>query len=153
MFVSELSQFPLFQDLDAEVLRLVDRLVTPCEFQGGQVIFAQGSQANFLYIVVQSEVVVRFKPYDGPEMTVARLALGDVFGWSAALGRKSYTSSAISLTDSCAYRISGSELHRVCQQHPTSGNVIMERLAGVIAERIRRGHTGICTILTQARDI
>lgn len=152
MVVRELAQFPLFHGLDNQDLQIIAPLVTPCEFQRGALIFEQGRPAKYFYLVVSGEVEINFKPYDGPAMTVAHVVAGGVFGWSAAMGRDTYTSSAVCVTGGCVYRVDGAGLHNLCKDYPGAGDVIMERLAGVVADRLRRGHTDICDVISPAAD-
>jgi CRP-like cAMP-binding protein len=58
-----------------------------------------------LYVLMDGQVAIRFKPHDGDWLTVTDVQAGGVFGWSAALGRRRYTSSAICLQESHAYSI------------------------------------------------
>ena len=49
-------------------------------------VFEQGQLSDYLYILTSGKVIIRYKPYDGPPLTVATIGPGGVFGWSAALG-------------------------------------------------------------------
>ena len=48
--------------------------------------------------------------------------------------------------------IRGSNLQMVCTQYPETGNILLERLASVIAERLRSTHTQVLGMLTQGMD-
>jgi len=123
-----------------------------CYFSPEQVIFEQGQRTEFLYILLRGKVEVRFKPYDGPPLTVTRIDPGGVFGWSTALNRDTYTSSAHAVEKCEAYRLSGTRLQSFCMQEPVTGKILLERLAGVIAERLNNTHAQILSILTQGLD-
>jgi CRP/FNR family transcriptional regulator, cyclic AMP receptor protein len=75
-----------------------------------------------------------------------------VFGWSAALRRDIYTSGASAVQESVAYRIRGVKLPEICSRYPETGGLLLERLASVIAERLRSTHTQVLGILTQGID-
>jgi len=152
MFKHEFGQLSIFKDLDSHQLGLLDSMLEICSFSPQQVIFQQGQRTEFLYILLRGRVEVRFKPYDGPSLTVARIEPGGVFGWSTALNRESYTSSAHAIEKCEAYRISGTQLQKFCAREPATGKILLERLAGVIAERLNDTHTQILTILTQGLD-
>jgi CRP-like cAMP-binding protein len=98
-------------------------------------IFAQGSPAIYLYIVVAGEVLVEFKPYDAPPMVIARVKPGGIFGWSAALGNTAYTSGAVSTTFTQVLRVQGEDLRALCEHNQDIADIILQRLADVIAER------------------
>jgi CRP-like cAMP-binding protein len=106
-------------------------------FEAGSLLFSQGQPATHLYLLLRGKVTIRFKPDDGEPITVAELEPGGVFGWSAALGRGRYTSGAICQESSETLVISGAALRRLCQVDPETGVLILERLAEVIAERLR----------------
>jgi CRP/FNR family transcriptional regulator, cyclic AMP receptor protein len=149
MFRQELSQVPIFHGLEEIQLEFLDPFVELCHFSKGQVIFEQGQSATFMYILRLGEVIIQYKPYDAPLLTVTRIEPGGVFGWSAALGRVEYTSAAIAAVNSEAYQLRGEGLSRVCAQYPETGVVILGRLASVIAERLQSTHTQILAMLSQ----
>lgn len=72
---------------------------------------------------------------------------GGVFGWSAALGRKSYTSCAVSIKPSLVLSVKGEDLTMLCEKHPDAGVVILERLADVIAQRLQNTHAHVVRLL------
>lgn len=116
-------------------MKLLAPYFTPQSFPVGTTIFEQGDRAVFLYLVIQGEVVIRYKPDDGPMMVVTRVQPGGIFGWSAAMGNPCYTSAALCGMDSQVVHIRGTDLRRLCDEYPRVGKVILDRLAAVIAER------------------
>lgn len=153
MLKQDYIHLSIFKGLEPGELHLVDPLLELCVFEKDVKIFDQGQMATFLFILLRGEVQVRFKPYDGPELTVARILPGGVFGWSAAMGHSSYTSGAVATQNCEVVRIRGDRLHQLCKDHPEIGVVILERLAGVIAERLRSTYNQILTILTNGMDL
>ncbi len=149
MFRQELSQVPIFRGLSEMQLDSLDPYIQLCHFAKGQVIFDQGQVAAFMYILRQGEVIIQYKPYDAPLLTVTRIEPGGVFGWSAALGREKYTSAAIADSDCDVYQLRGEGLSSICDQYPETGVVILGRLASVIAERLQCTHTQIMLMLSQ----
>jgi CRP-like cAMP-binding protein len=153
MFKSELAQISLFNDLNQADLDLLAPLFDPICLKQGDVIFEQGRSADFLFVLLEGEVVVNFKPYDGPSLTLAHIHPGGVFGWSAILGRQVYTSIAVTAVNSSAIRIRGEELRGLCVRKPETGLAVLERLAGAIAERLNSTHAQIFTMLTESMDL
>jgi CRP/FNR family transcriptional regulator, cyclic AMP receptor protein len=107
----------------------------PQAWVAGTVVFEQGDFAEYFYLVVSGEVTIRFKPEDGPIMTVTRVQPGGIFGWSAAMGNPAYTSGAVCSLDSEVLHIRGSDLRMLCERHPALGQVILERLSAIMTER------------------
>jgi len=150
MYGQELAQLTLFHDFSPEQLEQIQSFVEIGKYPKDQVIFEQGDQAQHLYVVISGEVIVRFKPYDGPDITVSHITPGGVFGWSAALGRSAYTSGAITTAATEIFRFRAKDLHKLCENNPEMGSIILDRLAAVIAERLRSTHKQVLALLTQA---
>jgi CRP/FNR family transcriptional regulator len=140
-------KLPFFAGLTPTQVEVLRGVFIPCDMYTDTVIFEQGSLAEFLYIVVKGEVLVSFKPDDGPHLPVARVGVGGVVGWSAALGSRKYTSAAITTEYTQLLRVRGSELRHIFRQHPTIGNLMKERLAEVIAQRTRVTHAQVKSLL------
>jgi CRP/FNR family cyclic AMP-dependent transcriptional regulator len=140
-------QLFLFRELSSEHLELLSPLFIPCDFSTDAILFEQGDPAEYLFAVVSGEVVVNFKPDDGPNIVVARVQPGSIVGWSAALGSRRYTSSAMCTLDTQLLRVRGDDLRRLCLQHPETGTVFLDRLATVIAERLHSTHDLVLSLL------
>jgi CRP/FNR family cyclic AMP-dependent transcriptional regulator len=133
--IETLPYIPLFQDLDPSQIALLKPLFEQFSCPADTVIFEQGTPAIYLYLLINGEVAIRYKPYDGPIITLTRLREGDVFGWSAVVGSPYYTSSIISETEIEAIRIRGSQLLKLFNDSPETGKVVMDRLARVVSPR------------------
>ncbi|MGB9799799.1 MAG: cyclic nucleotide-binding domain-containing protein [Thermanaerothrix sp.] len=149
----ELLTFPLFQGFSAEQ---VDHLLTLMEehtYAAETEIFAQGTRAEFFYILFRGEVTIHYKPYDGPALVVAHILPGGVFGWSAALGRSTYTSSAVAVQESQVLRIRGEQLQHLCEYFPDTGAILMERLAGLIHQRLDNLRGDVLNMIGRGMDL
>jgi CRP/FNR family cyclic AMP-dependent transcriptional regulator len=152
MFRHELSHLPLFEGLNNPQLDLMASLLIQRQFTKDFLIFEQESSADFLYILIQGKVIIQYKPYDGPLLTVATIERGGVFGWSAALQREVYTSNAIAVEDCLVYQMSANDLQQLYESHPESGVIILNRLVSVVAQRLRSAHDQMISILSQQMD-
>jgi CRP-like cAMP-binding protein len=140
---------PFFTGLSPAEVEVLSSRFQVEEHPGGHVFFQQNRHADRLYLVVSGRVAIRFKPHDGDELQVAEIGPGGVFGWSSAIGRQTYTSSAVSLENGVTLSIRGAVLRRLCETHPETGVVLLERLAEVIAERLRNTHQCVVDLLRQ----
>jgi CRP-like cAMP-binding protein len=147
MFRDDFNRLAIFQGMSTPQQELLSELFIPHDCCDETVIFEQGDLAEFLYIVVKGEVVVSFKPDDGPAIVVARIQSGGVVGWSAALGSRMYTSGAYSNGDSRLLRIRGADLRKLCEQYPETGVILLDRLAAVIAQRLTSTHDQVLALL------
>jgi len=145
--VDFLINLPLFQGLSSDQVAQLQPLFSPCDYAVGTVIFQQGEPAEHLYAVLTGEVIVRFKPEDGPALVVARIRPGGVVGWSAALHSHKYTSAALTSEESQLLRVRGTDLRSICEQQPDLSQVLLDNLAGIIAERLRSTHPQVLALL------
>lgn len=145
-----LEHLPLLEGMSAAQLEVLRPYFVIVEYEEETMIFGQGEMAEYLYIVVSGEVVVNFKPDDGPHLTVARVLTGGVVGWSAALGSRTYTSGAMTCANTQMLRVRGADLRWLCETYPDIGAIILDRLAAVIAERLRNTHRQVVSMLQRA---
>ena len=144
-----LEDIPFFQGLSSADRKRILANFRAEDHRAGEVFFQQDQPADRLYLLVSGRVEIRFKPYDGEALTVSVIEAGGVFGWSAALGRSSYTSGAVCTADGRCLSIRGRDLRRVCEDHPATGVILLERLAEVIALRLTSTHDHVMELLRQ----
>ncbi len=152
MFNVDYAGLAIFDGLTAAQLGVLSPFLQEVHHPRGATFFVQGQIADCLFILLDGEVQVRYKPYDGPALTVARIFSGGVFGWSAILGHELYTSGAQAVKDCVAYRIRIRSLQRLIETYPEVGSILIERLASSIAERLRDTHTSVLEVLYQGVD-
>jgi CRP-like cAMP-binding protein len=136
MPIQSFFQLPFFEGLNPEQLDLLCPLFVETECYAGTVLFDQNDPAIHLYLVISGEISIRFKPEDGEALTIARVHDGGVVGWSALIGRRLYTSAAIVTQYSALLRASGAELQSLCELHPETGLMLLDRFTSVIGERL-----------------
>ncbi len=90
----------------------------PYKCNTGTVVFQQGTPADYFYLVIAGKVDVSYKPYDGVLITIQHVEKDGLFGWSAVVGSEKYTSSAIAIEALEAVRLRGSDLRKLCGDHP-----------------------------------
>lgn len=142
-----------FENLNEDQLELVGPLFVPRHEPAGTVLFDQGDPAECIYVVIKGEVHINYKPEDGPSLIVARIRPTGVVGWSAALGNPNYTSAAYCADDSSMLCIRGEELRKLYEENPEIGEIILEHLAVMIAERLRNTHSHVIALLQKGLRI
>lgn len=142
-----INRIPLLLEFSAEQREALRLLIEETSCREGEVIFCQGDEAKYLYFIIDGEVSIRFKPDDGPVISVADIEKGDIFGWSSALGSQVYTSGAVCTKTGNLMRIEGESLKKLCHQDPKTGILILDQLAGVIAQRLRGTHQQVVELL------
>jgi CRP/FNR family transcriptional regulator, cyclic AMP receptor protein len=153
MFRQENASLPIFKGLSAEQIAELYGMMELCLYAKEETVFVQGQCANSLFILLSGEIIVEYKPYDGPPLTVTRIPVGGVFGWSAALGRETYSSTARAVENCEVLCFSTAQLRSLCENHPDIGSILLDRLASGIGERLQNTHDQILTMLSQGIDI
>ena len=147
-----LPNIPLFENLDSNQIIMLKPLFEQFNCVANTTVFEQGEPASYLYLIIKGEVIIRFKPYDTPPITLTRLRDGDAFGWSAVLGSTHYTSSLVSETALESIRIRGSHLLALVRDHPETGKIIMDRFANVVSARWKNARTQVQTLLNSTNQ-
>jgi CRP/FNR family cyclic AMP-dependent transcriptional regulator len=153
MVFNAYDRVQFFQQLSPEQRAQVQPLFVPCNLYSGTIIFEQGEITDYLYLVTEGEVIVRFKPDDGPALTVAHVRPLGMVGWSAALGSSTYTSSAVCFSECHLLRVRSADLRELCNKYPDTGAIVLEHLATLIAQRLRNTHTHVLELLRQGMQL
>lgn len=133
---------PVFQDLSPDQLDALNAIFECKTYAPDDVIFKQGQSAGHLYFLLEGEVLINYKPYDGPPLTVARIAPGGVFGWSTALGRKSHTTAAQAGEACHVVRLHRDTMTGLSLRCPEAGEALLEKLAGaIVRQTIKTGRS------------
>lgn len=150
--LESLPYIPFFQDLRPAEITMLKPLFNAFSCPSETIIFEQGDPASYMYLILKGEVVIHYKPYDGPSMTLTRLREGDVFGWSAVVGSSNYTSSVISESQVEALRIRGGDLWKLVREHPETGKIIIDRLVRIVSPRWENAHAQIQLLLNSGQS-
>lgn len=142
-----IDSLPFFKGLNKDERLLLAPFFSRCEFPAEAAIFTQGSPADHFYLLLRGDVNIRFKPYDGPDLTISQVKPGGIFGWSAALGSPSYTTSAVCLTDCHLLRMLGSDLYRLYRQNPAAGEALVDLLADGVSDRYSNARNQVVALL------
>jgi len=143
-----MNRISIFEGLSDRDMELLKPSFEQFSCPAGTMVIKQGSPADFLYLILSGKVEISFKPYDGSPITVTHVEAGGLFGWSAVVGSEKYTSSITAIEDLEAVRIHGSELRRLCVEHPESGRAILEYLANTVSSRWKDAREQVKSILS-----
>ena len=126
---------PFLYDLTREQYDLLSPLFDRIELPARSVMCRQGEAAVYMYLLLEGNVSIRYKPYDGPRIALTNLHSGDVFGWSSVIGNETYTSDAVATTSVRALKVRGEALRDTCTRYPETGQQILEKLAEAVSPR------------------
>ncbi|MBE7534605.1 MAG: cyclic nucleotide-binding domain-containing protein [Anaerolineales bacterium] len=137
----------LFSNLREEHINLMRTFIESVSYKPGETVIQQGSLANYFYIICKGKAQISFKPYDGNSITITYVETGELFGWSAVIRSKTYTSSVIAIEPLEAARINGNKLRKLIKKHPEAGREILNSLADAISTRWKDAREQVRLIL------
>lgn len=98
--VSLLANIPPFRDLNREALSTIQSLATSRLCAEGTEVFAEGTPAEYFYLLLDGHIRVVRTTEDGEQIIARVIASGQLFGIAPALGFDLYPASAIA-ADEC----------------------------------------------------
>ena len=132
-----LHQVTLFQDLDAEALSALARLLTAKKLNAGNVVFEELEDSDALYIVEAGCVVVSKHVRDDVDIVLTRFRPGDFFGEMGLFDAAPRSATAHAESDSVIWRLDRGVFHDVLAHRPEIAAKICYRLVTVFIERLR----------------
>ena len=138
----------LFVSLDEKEMKLMLETLGPAcelsEYKPGDHIFDQGEMSSKLYVIVSGQVSLARSVNMGNKTGAWPLGLlgrGRAMGWSAMLyGSRYSTASAVCQKAAQVIAIDGARLRAVLESNPVIGFKVMDKLAGMLGERLRAAY-------------
>lgn len=129
-----LKRIPIFQDLDKRELKAVEHILHHRNYEPDEVVFNEGEPGVGMYIIKKGRITIAL---GAEKKMLAMLSTGDFFGEMALLLESPRTAAAISKDATELLGFFQSDLFGLLETHPRTGNKILQRLAQMIAERLR----------------
>lgn len=130
-----LKMHPFASGMEPEQLAMLSTLAREGHFEKGQIIFREGEECRFFYLVMGGRIALEI-PAPGHPALIQTLGPGDELGWSSMLmrGGRHFQSRAVERTEVIWF--DAGELHTLCHREPEFGLTVMERLLGIVSERL-----------------
>ncbi len=140
-----LSQFSLFTGVPEGLLKEIAAMSKEMKVKAGDIIFREGESADKLHFLINGSVALRVKLTSRPDkITVSFVSTPyQSFGWSGIVAPHHYTSSAEADEDSELLIIPADPFLKLLEQHPEAGFKIMQRVAEIIADRLRNSRQAL----------
>lgn len=141
----QLSEFPLFRDLPKTLLTKIAASAQEIRVAKNEYVFREGEQAEKLHFLLKGSIALRVKLTSRPEsITVSFVNRpNEIFGWSGMVPPYHYTASALCEEDCQILTIPGQPLMNLLREHPESGFIVMQRMAELIADRLRNSRQAL----------
>lgn len=133
-----LKEARLLKGLLPDELDKIQQLCEAHNIKKGTRVFEVGASADFLFVVVEGEIELRFEVVyfnASIEIPLDRKCIGEAFGWSALIEPYKYTLSAVAAKDCQLLQLRGRDIERLCAENSHLGYVLMNNVAKLIGMR------------------
>lgn len=128
-----LRNIELFEDLDDEQLDQIVQAADERDLVRGDVIFAEGADADALYIVRSGRIAILNRSFDGRESMVALMERGDLFGEMSLFDGLGRSAEARALEPSAIVAVPFAPLKVLWEDHPQ----LLWRVIAMLSRRLR----------------
>ena len=128
-----LKRINLFSSLNEEEIGEIGSYIERKSFRRKQIIFHEGEQSIWFYVLVAGKVKITKLSHDGKEIIIELISPGDLFGGFAVLKGFPYPANAIAMEDCDAVRISRHNLMGIIERFPH----FMYDITANLGERVR----------------
>jgi CRP-like cAMP-binding protein len=134
--LTTLKHHPFVAEFEPRHVEKLATLAREVRFERDQTLFREGDECTEFYLIVTGLVALEIVA-PGHTFRVQTLFAGDELGWSALLmGRgKHFQARTLERVDALAFE--GAELLAACHEDTLFGFILMQRLLGVVAERLQ----------------
>ena len=131
-----LRHHPFVAEFEPRHIEKLASLAREVRFERDQILFREGDDCSEFYLIVTGLIALEIAA-PGHTFRVHTLFAGDELGWSALLmGRgKHFQARTLERVDALAFE--ASELLAACHEDTLFGFTLMQRLLGVVAERLQ----------------
>ena len=132
-----LAEHPLFSGMEQRYLQVLVGCARNVRFEGNDVIFREGENANDFYLIRAGKVALQlFADRRGP-LTILSLGEGEVLGWSwlSPASRWKFTARALETTR--AISLEGKCLREKAEADHHFGFELLKRFVHVIEDRVQ----------------
>jgi CRP-like cAMP-binding protein len=139
VMVDFLAHSALLEGLDPKLLYWLSDQAVVQTFASGDEVIRQDAIADTIYLLIDGRVGFSYCD-EGTGRCVYLRALegvGDPLGWSALVDPRRYRTTAFALELTHVAALPGDALHKLCDQDPAVGVIIMRRVLRAIASRLR----------------
>ena len=147
-----LRRFPIFAGLSAEAFKDIAQMCGEKNFEDGMYLFEEGDEADFIYLVLAGKVdlLMNVDLYGKERTDIETIVEGELLGWSTIVEPHVYRMSGIALGDVKAVAIDAANFREYLYEKPTTGLIVMMRMASVIGERLTKMRLRFMSLVTKA---
>jgi CRP/FNR family transcriptional regulator, cyclic AMP receptor protein len=146
-----LEQHPFFAGLDGDTLTFIAGCGTIAHFAAGEQILEEGQPADRMYVIRAGHVALEVVAPDRDPLVVDTLGAGEILGVSWLVPPYRWSFDAHALEPTRAISLDAVCLRAKCDDNPVLGYALMQRLAGVMQQRLRSARVRLLDVYSHAR--
>jgi len=136
----DLHELELFDGFPHDAIHHLEDCVEVREFSANETIFKGGDKGDEIYFVRKGNIKIVLTLSDGKQFHLLTIGTGGVFGEMAFIDKVMRSADAISADHTNLYVLSRDKFNRVTASHPEVSGMVFERLALLIANRLRQSN-------------
>ena len=136
--VKALQKVPFFREVPPAKLRLLAYVGEKMTYSEGEAVFAQGSAADGVYVILAGEVAIYHDTPAGEHIFLIRFGEGMSFGEISVLSGSIRTTAAVATSKLCVLRINKDDFVDLVRQVPQLSFAIIRELSQRLEEMITR---------------
>lgn len=142
MDLAIMEKFFIFRNMTDEQMKQMAEFCEEVEYDKGDCIFKEGSDADYMWLLLDGEVQLRFDlpgQETSEDHTVTTIKAGLCFGWSSLVEPFKYTLSAYCVSRRCNIaKADKTKLLKLFDKDPAIGYIFMRNLINVTAVRYHK---------------
>jgi CRP-like cAMP-binding protein len=141
------------QGLETPHLKKLAFIATETEFPADEIIYREGDFGQAIYLIQAGEVVIEMDVPDYGWVTLLSIGPGHLFGWSSLFPLRRKMARARVLNPIRAIVIDANQLRDLFRTDHELERAIMNRIAVVIADRVRTSRMQLAQTLASRKKI
>jgi CRP-like cAMP-binding protein len=146
-----LRRIPWFVDLSQNQLECLSSIATLHELDAGDVLFQEGDREDFLYILLEGQVLLEVEVPTRGKVQMYTAEVLDILGWSSMTPvMRQRTATAQAERRCLLLGFNSKFLQQLCEEDHDLGYIIMRRLANVVANRMMTTRLCLLDMIAQS---
>ena len=133
-----LKQADLFWGMSQQFIQSITAQAVKQEFQQDDMIFNADDPADYFYVLIDGRVRLELQSSGQSVYTSSRI--GEIFGWSALIGRADYSAAVICEAPSVVLKFHREDVHRLLDKDTENAALFYKQLAGALGNRLLQAY-------------
>jgi len=136
----DLSELEFFKGFSDRFLETVYSCLEEKSYGAGEFVFRAGEQSDEIYFIRRGNIKIVLPLAEGKTFHLQTICKGGIFGEMAFIDNVTRSADAFSVDESILYILSREKFNQATATHPEVGGIFFERLALIIANRLRQAN-------------